>query len=156
MAITKKDIKFLTLLDKMEPKAKCLRAQIAAIFVKGGKVLVQSTNDWHKEANCNRLGCIRNQRHIKSGDRREVCYGLCAEQWCLALAAKKGINVSGATCYITKFPCRICESMLVESGIKRVVYQEKYPDIFPRFNLFKSRKIKTEKGPNITRKSINH
>jgi len=152
MSITKKDIKFLEILDKMEPKAKCIRANIAAMFVKNGKILVKSTNDWHKEADCRKIGCIRNIRKIKSGTQREVCYGMCAEQWCLSLAAKKGLKVSGATCYVTKHPCRICESMMTEAGIKRVVYQEGYPDVLPKFNLFKSRKIKVEKAPETTYK----
>lgn len=153
MSITIKDKKFLEIIDKMEPKAKCLRANIAAMFVKNGKILVKATNDWHKEANCKKIGCIRNIRHIKHGERREICYGMCAEQWCLSLAAKKGIKTLGATCYVTKHPCRICESLLTEAGIKRVVYQEGYPDVLPKFNLFKSRKIKVKQGPNTKHKS---
>ncbi len=152
MSITKKDIKFLEILDKMEPNAKCIRANIAAMLVKNGKILVKSTNDWHKEADCRKIGCIRNIRKIKSGTQREVCYGMCAEQWCLSLAAKKGLKILGATCYVTKHPCRICESMLTEAGIKRVVYQEGYPDVLPKFNLFKSRKIKVEKAPETAYK----
>lgn len=153
MAITKKDIKILELIDAMEPKARCIRANIACALVKNGKVLVKATNDWHKETPCNKIGCIRNIRHIKSGTHREICYGLCAEQWALALAAKKGIKVQGATCYVTKHPCRICESLLCEAGIKRVVYQEGYPDVLPKFNLFEKRGIIVEKGPNTTKKS---
>lgn len=142
----KNDKKFLAIIDKMEPKAKCIRSKIAAMLVKNGKVLVKATNDWHKEANCLKIGCIRNIRRIPHGTRREICYGMCAEQWCLSLAAKKGIKTQGATCYVTKHPCRICESMLAEAGIKRVVYQEGYPDVLPKFNLFKSRGIKVEKA----------
>jgi len=93
MPITKKDYKFLQILDSIEPKAKCLRANIAALIVKNGEVLVKHTNDWHKEVNCKKIGCIRNIRHVKSGTQREICYGMCAEQWCLAEAAKKGISI---------------------------------------------------------------
>lgn len=153
MTITKTDLKFLKTLDKLEPKALCIRANIAAMFVKNGKILVKHCNDWHKEANCKKIGCIRNIRKIKSGTQREICYGMCAEQWCLSLAAKKGISTKGATCYVTKHPCRICESLLTEAGIKRVVYQEGYPDVLPKFNLFKSRKIKVEKGQDTNAKS---
>jgi dCMP deaminase len=153
MAITKKDIKFLELIDEMEPKAKCLRANIACALVKNGKILVKATNNWHPDVNCTKIGCIRNIKKIKSGTKREICYGMCAEQWALAEAAKKGISVKGATCYITKHPCRVCESLLTEAGIKRVVYQEGYPDVLPKFNLFKKRKIKVEKGPETIKKS---
>ena len=153
MAITKKDTKFLEYIDKMEPKAKCIRANVACAIVKGGKILTKGTNDWHKEANCKRIGCIRDIKKVKSGTHREICYGMCAEQWAIAKAAKKGTSLKGATCYVTKHPCRICESLLAEVGIKRVVYQEGYPDVLPKFNLFKKRKIKVEQGPNTNKKS---
>lgn len=152
MSISKQDLKFLGLIDSMEPKAKCLRANIACVMVKNGKILAKSTNDWHKEIDCRKKGCIRNIRKVKSGTQREICYGMCAEQWCLAIAAKTGINVKGSTCYITKHPCRVCESLLSEAGIKRVVYQDGYPDILPHFDLFKKKKVKVEIGPNTNKK----
>lgn len=153
MNFTKKDLKFLELVDSMEPKAKCIRANIACAIVKNGKLLVKSTNDWHSEANCLHIGCIRNIQKIPSGQKREICYGLCAEQWCLAKAAKKGISVKGATCYITKHPCRICESLLAEAGIKKVIYQEGYPDALPHFDLFKRKGIIVHKAPTTKNKS---
>ncbi len=153
MAITKRDIKFLELVDALEPKARCIRANVACALVKGHKVLSTGTNDWHKEADCSKIGCIREKLKVESGTHRETCYGMCGEQWALAKAAKKGINVNGATAYVTKHPCRVCESLLAEAGIKRVVYQEGYPDILPKFNLFKQRGIKVEKGPNTDMKS---
>jgi dCMP deaminase len=154
MAITKKDIKFLEIIDTLEPTAHCLRANIACILVKGGKVLVKATNDWHPEADCGKIGCIRNIMKVESGTRREICYGMCAEQWCLAEAAKKGISVKGSTAYVTKHPCRICESLLTEAGIKRVVFQEGYPDVLPKFSLFKKRGVKIEQGPSTDKKSL--
>jgi len=86
---------------------------------------------------------------LKSGTRREICYGLCAEQWCIALASKLNINLKGATIYTTKHPCRVCSSLIAESGIKRVVFQEGYPEVIPHFNILKDKKIKVEQGPNI-------
>lgn len=151
--ITSEDKKFLELLDQAEPKALCLRAQISAMFVKKGEILIQHTNDWHKEYNCSKIGCIRNEMQIPSGHRREICYGVCAEQWCLALAAKEGISLEGSTLYVTKHPCRICSSMVAIAGIKRVVYQEGYPDTIENFDIFKSTKVKVEVGPNTKFKS---
>ena len=153
MAITKKDLKFLEIIDILEPTAHCLRATIACIIVKGNKVLVKGTNDWHPEADCRKIGCIRNILKVESGTRREICYGICAEQWCVAEAAKKGISLDGATAYVTKHPCRICESLLTEAGIKRVVFQEGYPDVLHKFNLFKQHGVIVEQGPNTDKKS---
>lgn len=151
--ITKSDIRFLELLDKQEPKAHCLRAQIGAMFVKNGKVLVAHNNDWHPEYNCKKIGCIRNIMNIPSGHRREMCYGICAEQWCFAIAAEKGIKLKGSTLYVTKHPCRICSSTIAIAGITRVVYQDGYPDVIKGFDILKKKKIKVERGPNTAYKS---
>lgn len=146
--ISTQDKKFLEQLDQLEPKAHCLRAKIAAMFVKNGKILIQRTNDWHKEYNCSHIGCIRDEMQIPSGHRREVCYGICAEQWCISEAAKKGISLEGSTVYVSKHPCRICASMIAISGVKRVVYQEGYPITMKDFDILKKQGIKVEQGPN--------
>jgi len=149
MPITDEDKRILEEIDNLEPRANCLRAKIAAAIVKDGKILVSHCNDWHPETPCTDIGCIRNIQKVKSGSKREICYGICAEQWCLALAAKKGISVDGATIYCTKHPCRVCASMIAEAGIKRVVYQEGYPDALPNWDILESKGITVEQGPNI-------
>ena len=53
-----------------------------------------------------------------------------AEQNAIAQAAKLGISVEGATLYCTHQPCVICCKMIINSGIKRVVYDQPYPDEF--------------------------
>lgn len=150
MAIDDKDLKFLKIIDEMEPTANCLRAKIAAAIVKDDEVLVKHCNDWHPEYNCQEIGCVRDKLKVESGTRREICYGICAEQWCIALAAKQGLNVDGATLYCTKHPCRVCSSLIAESGITRVVYQEGYPEVLTKFDILKDRGIVVEQGPNIT------
>lgn len=153
MAITEVDHKFLEHIDQLEPKALCTRAKVACVIVRNGEILSEGVNDWHKEANCSEIGCIRDIREVPSGTRREICYGMCAEQWALAKAAKAGIAVDQATCYVTKHPCRVCESLLTEAGIIRVVYQEGYPDALPNFNLFQQRGITVEQAPSTAKKS---
>lgn len=148
-----KDQKFLEEIDKLEPKTHCLRAQIVCMIVKNGKVLVSHGNDWLPEYNCSRIGCVRDMFQVPSGQRREICYGICAEQWCIALAAKEGINIKGATLYCTKHPCRVCASMIAVAGIKRVVYQEGYPEVLPNFDILKSEGIIVEQCPNTKFKS---
>ena len=148
MPITKKDFIFLKKIDQLEAKAHCLRAQIACMVVKNGKILVQYTNDWMKGYACSKIGCVRDMYEVPSGSRREVCYGICAEQWVIALAARDGISLKGATLYCTKHPCRICSSMIAVTGIKRVVYQEGYPEVLPNFDILKTSGIIVEQGPN--------
>jgi len=41
-----------------------------------------------------------------------------------------GVSIEGATIYVTHFPCVICAKMIINSGIKRIVYRNSYPDDF--------------------------
>ncbi len=50
-----------------------------------------------------------------------------AEMSAISDAAKKGINIKGATLYTTTFPCHLCAKDIVTSGIQRVVFLEAYP-----------------------------
>ncbi len=153
MAITKQDQKHLELIDQQEPNALCLRAQISCVVAKGSKVLVSHTNDWLSGYNCSKIGCVRDMYQVPSGQRREICYGICAEQWCIALAAKDGISLKGATLYCTKHPCRICASLIAVAGIKRVVYQQGYPEVLPGFNILQSSGIIVEQSEPTIYKS---
>jgi dCMP deaminase len=67
---------------------------------------------------------------IPSGTRAEVCYAIHAEQNAILQAAKLGISIDGATLYTTHQPCSVCAKMIVNAGIRRVVYEQPYPDPF--------------------------
>lgn len=138
MPLTAIDKKFLKLLKKIGPRSTCLRAKVGAIAVgKNGKVLATGDNSFHKCYDCNKIGCIRDIQQIPSGQRREICYGICAEQRLFANAAKKGIKLSSATLYVTSHPCRVCEGIIAESGIKRVIYIKGFPDVIPIYDTLK-------------------
>lgn len=71
--------------------------------------------------------CWREQNHITSGDQIEKCYAVHAEQNALMFAAKHGVSVNGATCYVNGRPCPVCLKLLIQAGIKRLVYSGDYP-----------------------------
>ena len=74
--------------------------------------------------------CLRRKLDIQSGTRQEICYAVHAEQNAIVQAAKFGINLNGATLYCTHQPCVICAKMIINAGIKKVIYKEGYPDEF--------------------------
>ena len=43
-----------------------------------------------------------------------------------------GISVDGATIYVTHQPCTICTKMIINAGIKKVIYKYGYPDDFSK------------------------
>lgn len=53
-------------------------------------------------------------------------YVLHAEANAITKVAKSNNNSQGATLYCTASPCIECAKLIIQSGIKRVVYSEKY------------------------------
>lgn len=51
-----------------------------------------------------------------------------AELGCILKCAKEGINTTAATVYVTLSPCEACSAMLVQAGVKKVMYLEEYRD----------------------------
>ncbi len=140
--LTNADHKILKRLIEIAPNSTCLRAQVSCILADAkGKILLESNNDTLPKFDCNKIGCIRDIRSVPSGSNREICYGLCAEQYILSLAAKERISTENTTIYVTTHPCRICECLIVSSGIKRVVYVRGYPDVLPQYDPFKKYEI---------------
>jgi dCMP deaminase len=46
----------------------------------------------------------------------------------LCKMAREGVSAEGATIYVTLSPCATCSSIIASSGIKKVVYLERYRD----------------------------
>lgn len=110
-------------------KSVCLRAKVGAVFVKNNEVVAQGYNNVVGGIKpCLEQGCLRDELNIPSGERREVCRNICAEQLAISEAARNGVEIDGCVAYITTFPCHICAKLLVSSGIKEIVYDNDYPD----------------------------
>ena len=77
---------------------------------------------------CDETGCLREQLGVPSGQRHEICRGLHAEQNAIIQAARYGIDIEGSSIYITTEPCVVCAKMLINAGIREIVFAEGYPD----------------------------
>ena len=106
--------------------------QVGAVIVKDKRIMTTGYNGAPSGIeNCKARGeCLRRKLNVASGTNLELCYAVHAEQNAIAQAAKLGISVDGATLYCTHQPCVLCAKMIVNAGIKRVVYEEGYPDDF--------------------------
>ena len=124
-----KDKEYMEKAYEQAEKSVCLRAKVGAVFVKDDKIIAQGYNNMTGGINdCAEVGCIREILNIPSGERREVCRAICAEQLAISEAARNGVKLDGGIAYITTFPCHICAKLLVSSGISEIVYDKDYPD----------------------------
>lgn len=49
-----------------------------------------------------------------------------AELNCILKAQREGVDIRGATLYITHSPCDHCASLIIMTGIRKVVYVDQY------------------------------
>ncbi|MBW2452630.1 MAG: cytidine/deoxycytidylate deaminase family protein [Deltaproteobacteria bacterium] len=120
---------FMDITQLVSRRSTCLRRQVGALMIKEKHILATGYNGTPSGIrHCAETGCLREQMNVPSGERHELCRGLHAEQNAIIQAARHGINLSGATLYCTNSPCIICTKMLINAGIRDVVYLDGYPD----------------------------
>lgn len=138
--------RFMELTETVGSWASCYRRKVGAIIVKDKRVIATGYNGASAGiSSCIERGeCIRDKLNIPSGTRAELCYGVHAEQNAIIQAARSGTNVSDATLYCTHQPCGICAKMIINAGIKHVIFKEGYPDEFS-VRLFNEAGVELEK-----------
>lgn len=121
---------FMQIAHYVATRATCPRRSVGAVVVREKRILATGYNgaprglshcpeggpehDWP-------IGCMKAGHCIRS---------LHAEQNALLQAAMIGIPCEGATIYVTCQPCNTCAKMLINAGIRRVIYEGDYPDPF--------------------------
>ena len=133
-ALDKWDLRFMQMARLIAQWSSCYRQgrSIGAVIVKDKRIMTTGYNGAPAGVTtCRERGeCLRDKLGIASGTRAEICYAIHAEQNAIIQAAKLGISIDGATMYCTHQPCSVCAKMIVNVGIKRVVYEQGYPDAF--------------------------
>ncbi|ACR79046.1 MULTISPECIES: cytidine/deoxycytidylate deaminase family protein [Kosmotoga] len=133
------DSYFMSLAHLIKERSSCLHRKVGAIIVRENRILATGYNQPPSGfPHCNEIECIRDALSIQSGENQEICYAAHAEQNALSQAAKFGISTDGATIYVTHKPCSICARLIINAGIKRVVYDVDYPDPLSEFLLEKT------------------
>jgi len=124
---------FMDITRLVATRSSCLRRQVGALLVKDRNILATGYNGVPSGiTHCEATGCLRERLNVPSGERHELCRGLHAEQNAIIQAAKHGTNIDGATLYCTTMPCIICTKMIINAGIKKVIYGEGYADDLAR------------------------
>ena len=120
---------FMEIARLVARRSTCLRRQVGAVVVKEKNILATGYNGTPSGiTHCSQVGCLRQRLGVPSGERHELCRGLHAEQNAIIQAAKHGINIGGSTLFSTHSPCVICSKMIINAGVKRIVFLEGYPD----------------------------
>jgi dCMP deaminase len=94
----------------------CTRRQVGALIVKDKMIISDGYNGTPSG--------FENVCELEDGTTKP--YVLHAEANAITKVAKSNNNSLGATLYVTASPCLECSKLIIQSGIKRVVYGEEY------------------------------
>ena len=120
---------FMKITRLVSERATCVKRKVGALVVKDNRILSTGYNGAPKGMkHCGEVGCIRREMSVPSGQRHELCRGLHAEQNAIIQAAWHGVRIEGSTMYCTYQPCVICVKMMINAGMKRLVFSGSYPD----------------------------
>lgn len=120
---------FMTIADLASTRSTCTRRKVGAVLVRENNILATGYNGAPRGVkHCIEVGCLREKHKIPSGERTEMCRGLHAEQNLLVQAARHGVQVKDAILFCNFRPCITCTKMIINAGIKKVIYREQYHD----------------------------
>ena len=118
---------FMSIAHVAASRSNCSRRQVAAVLVRDCRIISTGYNGTPRGVrNCCDGGCPRCNSDAPSGTGLSECLCSHAEENAIVQAAYHGIAVKGATLYTTYSPCLLCSKMIINAGIKEVIFKQRY------------------------------
>ena len=110
------DLRYLRMARVWAENSYCVRRKVGALVVKDKMIISDGYN-----------GTPSGFENVCEDDNNVTKpYVLHAEANAITKLARSSNNSDGSTLYVTAAPCIECSKLIIQSGIKRVVYGEKY------------------------------
>ncbi|MBO4821482.1 MAG: dCMP deaminase family protein [Prevotella sp.] len=110
------DLRYLRMARIWSENSYCVRRQVGALVVKDKMVISDGYN-----------GTPSGFENVCEDDQNVTKpYVLHAEANAITKLARSNNNSEGSTLYVTASPCLECAKLIIQAGIKRVVYGEEY------------------------------
>ena len=113
--MNKFDDKYIRMAKIWATNSYCKRRQVGALLVKDKMIISDGYNGTPSGF----------ENECEDGNVTKP-YVLHAEANAISKVAKSGNSSEGATLYVTASPCIECSKLIIQAGIKRVVYSEEY------------------------------
>ena len=119
---------FSRMVDAVAQRATCDRGRAGCVIVKEKQILVTGYVGSPKGLpHCDDVGHLLKKVIHEDGKVTQHCVRTVhAEQNAITQAARRGIALEGSTLYVRMTPCRTCTMLIINTGIERVVCQNKY------------------------------
>ena len=98
--------------------SKCKRMKVGAVLVKKGDIIGTGYNGTPTKFEPDVCECQ------KTGETLD--YVIHAELNAILSAARNGRSTKGSTLYLTLSPCSKCAALIMQAGIKKVVFLKRY------------------------------
>ena len=110
------DKRYLAMANIWAENSYCVRKQVGALLIKNKMIISDGYNGTPSG--------FENICEDENGLTKP--YVLHAEANAITKVAKSNNSSEGSTLYVTSSPCLECAKLIIQAGIKRVVYSEKY------------------------------
>ena len=110
------DLRYLRMARIWAENSYCRRRQVGALVVKDKMIISDGFNGTPSGF----------ENRCEDSLIATLPYVLHAEANAITKLARSNNNSDGATLYVTASPCIECSKLIIQAGIKRVVYAEKY------------------------------
>ncbi len=114
--MSKFDDKYMQMAAIWATNSYCKRRQVGALIVKDRMIISDGYNGTPSG--------FENICEDENGVTKP--YVLHAEANAISKVAQSGNSSKGATLYVTASPCMECAKLIIQSGIRRVVYRDEY------------------------------
>ncbi|MBU0532235.1 AAA family ATPase [Candidatus Micrarchaeota archaeon] len=119
---------FMGIAKVVASRGNCIKRKVAAIIVKDKRIISTGYNGTPRGTkNCSEGGCPRCNNFTESGKNLDECLCSHGEENAIVQASYHGISIKESTLYTTFSPCLHCTKMIINAGIKEVVYNVDYP-----------------------------
>ena len=115
----KYDRAYLRMAQEWAQLSHCTRKKVGALIVKDRMIISDGFNGTPTGF----------ENPCEDEDNYTKWYVLHAEANAILKVAKSTNNCKDATLYLTHSPCKECSKLILQSGITRVVFKEKYKDV---------------------------
>lgn len=112
----KRDYLYMRMAKTWSENSYCQRRQVGALIVKENMIISDGYNGTPSGF----------ENHCEDDNNVSKPYVLHAEANAITKVARSHNSSEGATLYVTTSPCMECSKLIIQSGIKRVVYEEEY------------------------------
>ena len=112
----KRDYLYMRMAQTWSENSYCVRRQVGALIVKDQMII----SDGYNGTPSGFENCCEDENNVSKP------YVLHAEANAITKVARSNNSSDGATLYVTDSPCMECAKLIIQSGIRRVVYAREY------------------------------